>query len=89
MAHVHPATPKSVTRLFSTRLINAHWLLTMIKIKFSDFGDSIDGGCILIYGVHTATEARATAIMLPEPPASHPRPMEEFIYSPFNCTEYV
>ena len=58
-------------------------------MKFADFGDSIDGECSLIYGIHSSTEEKATPINLPNPPKSHPKPIAEFIYVPFNRTEYV
>ena len=89
MAHIHPATPKSVIRIFTQRLGKEQWLLTTIKIRSSDFCDSIDGGCTVIYGVNTNSHEHTTPINLPEPPKSHPQPIAECIYKPFNRTEYI
>jgi hypothetical protein len=72
MAFVHPKhDSRAVTLNFAHRLRKDGWVITDTSITYSDFGDSVSGGCRFIIAIHQNTEGFLPSIPGCGPASSH------------------
>ena len=86
---IHDATPATLLKTFSRKLVDDGWVLTTVTPSFPDFGDSIDGNATIIIGIHNSVESDGKPLSVAKPPLSSPSRIEDFIIKDFNKENYI
>jgi hypothetical protein len=88
MAFVHPEhDSRAVTLNFVNWLRKDGWIITNTSIAYSDFGDSVCGGCRFIVAIHHNTEASCPPFKVVALPHCMPNPLSTYMWAPFNQPE--
>jgi hypothetical protein len=74
---------------FKRTLKAAGWCLsTHDDVSFVDVGDSVAGGCGLLFGIHSSCTDKVEPFQLRAPPPTRPRPLGDFLWEPFSRPEH-
>ncbi len=75
---------------FKRILKAAGWCISMYdNVSFTSIGDSVAGGCNLLFGVHSSCTAKVEPLQLkPLLPPVPPRPLSDFLWEPFSRLEH-
>jgi hypothetical protein len=88
MAFMHPEhDSRAVTLNFVNWLRKDGWIITDTSIMYSNFGDSVSGGCRFIVAIHHNTEASCPPFKVVAPPHRTPNPLSTYMWAPFNRPE--
>ncbi len=88
VAFVHPDHDGRSVAKFIAQLSHSGWVISLMKCYFPDYGDSVVGTTTIIVGVHTNTQPKVKKVMLCTPPSGKPLPLSNYLWQPFNKTEY-
>jgi hypothetical protein len=88
VAVVIPDLDGAATRKFIQGLESAHWMISTQKVHYVDIGDSVDDSCIIITAVHTSCASNVDKPSLILPPKCDPKPIGDYIHTPFNTPQH-
>ena len=86
---VHDASPKKLTDKFIKTLTYAGSLLTPVNSQYPSFRDSISYSVVIILGIHSSTEEKASHLHLPNPPSIAMQYITDYIAEDFNKENYI
>ena len=86
---VHDASPKKFKGKLIKTLTDDVLLLTPVNAEYPSFGDSIDSSSVMILGIHSSTEEKASHIHLPNLPTIAMQFITNYIVEDFNKENYI
>ena len=85
MASVHPEHDCCEVMLnFVNRLKKDSWIIMDTSMTYSNFGDSVSGGCHFIVTIHQNTEASCPPFQIVVAPPCMPNPLSPYMWAQFN-----
>ena len=84
LVYVHPSCDMTMAVGFRHAVQRTGWTFSTTDVYYPDVGDTVADSGTFFVGVHKQASMDHSAIAVPFPPATKPKPLASFVYAPFD-----